>query len=219
MTEVKRSPLTLRGNENLKGKLEKWWQSMMLSESELKELSKNEPEEKKISSAPSGMKARLKRCHSIEAVMCSEGFNTLWFSLPDELREQDKSVIYESWAMIAVALVFVKENSETKFAKSEKNSETKFAEAAGKKKDSYKPVVSEMRFSQLQSSKTPDEFLRRLRRILQQINEKFSVFNLALDIEQWVREYYQLRPRATKDLIRVKWAMDYYKSADINKSK
>lgn len=200
MNKTHQAPLTLRGNKELKGKLLKWWQSMALPESELRK--------KEITPAPSGMKAQLKRCHSIETSMFSEGFRTLWFSLFDEPREQDKPEIYESWATIAAALVFVKEDSGTTLAK-----------AAGSKGDGDKSVVSEMRFSQLQSSKTPDDFLLRLRRILQQLDGKVSVYHLALDIEQWLLEYHQFRPQATNDRIGIKWAMDYYQAAKATKSK
>jgi CRISPR system Cascade subunit CasB len=77
--------------------------------------------------------------------------------------------------------------------------------------------VSELRFSQLQNSKTPDEFLRRMRRILKQINGEVSVEELGNDIEQWFFEHNQFRPRKAEKRISVRWAMDYYRAATLKK--
>jgi CRISPR system Cascade subunit CasB len=98
-----------------------------------------------------------------------------------------------------------------------KDTKQKFAFQAGRKTDGDKSVVSELRFSQLQNSKTPDEFLRRMRRILKQINGEVSVEELGNDIEQWFFEHNQFRPRKAEKRISVRWAMDYYRAATLKK--
>ena len=45
-----------------------WWQSLVLSEAELKE--------KHLLSAPSGHKAKLKRAESVDAVLMQEAFRS-----------------------------------------------------------------------------------------------------------------------------------------------
>lgn len=174
--------------------VQRWWQCMFLSPDELKKTG--------MFPAPTAHRAQLKRCDSIDAAMLTEGFRKLWFSLPEEITEKAKSTEIECWATIAAALVYVKSDSNTKLA-----------EAAGSKAGGEKSVVSELRFAQLQDAKTPDDFLRRLRRILQQIKGDISVTSLAQDIEQWFKEHNTLRPRKADKRIAVQWAMDYYRAA------
>lgn len=181
-------------NHDIKRVVQRWWQRMYLSPDELKKVG--------MIPAPSSQKAQLKRCESIDAAMLSEGFRTLWLSQPEEIIDQSHSRDIECWATIAAALVYVK-----------KDNDINLATAAGRKNDGDKSIVSELRFAQLQSAKTPDDFLRRLRRILQQIDGVTSVVNLATDIEQWFSEYYQFRPLRADNRIAVKWAMEYYQAA------
>jgi len=172
----------------------RWWQSMMLSPAELKALH--------IQPAPTSHKAQLRRCESAESAMLTEGFRALWLSLDDEITSSKKQSVIECWATIAAVLVHVK-----------KESPKKLAEAAGSKGDSDKSVVSELRFAQLQSAKTPLEFLRRIRRIVQQVKGEVAVDKLAQDIQQWFSEHDQFYPRKADKRISVQWAMDYYRAA------
>ncbi|KOY61068.1 type I-E CRISPR-associated protein Cse2/CasB [Photorhabdus heterorhabditis] len=172
----------------------RWWQSMFLSPEQLKE--------KGIAPAPSTYKAQLKRCENIEMAMLTESFRDLWLSLPDEISLSNNPVKIEYWATIAVSLVYVKSNSNIKFAV-----------AAGRKGGGNRSVVSELRFSQLQSARTPNELLHQLRRILQQVKGNISVLALAQDIEEWFAEYRQLPPYEANKRINVKWVVDYYRAA------
>lgn len=181
-------------NKDVERIVQRWWQCMFLSADELNK--------KGTFPAPAAHKAQLKRCASIDAAMLTEGFRKLWFLLPEDVIETAKTSEIECWATIAAALVYVKSDSNTKLA-----------EAAGSKTGGEKSVVSELRFAQLQDAKTPDEFLRRLRRILQQIKGDISVTSLAKDIEQWFKEHNTLRPRKAEKRIAVQWAMDYYHAA------
>lgn len=181
-------------NNDIRRVVQRWWQRMYLSPDELKKVG--------MIPAPNSQKAQLKRCESIDSAMLSEGFRALWLSQSEEIINQGHSKDIECWATIAAALVYVK-----------KDSDVHLATAAGKKNDSDKSVVSELRFAQLQNAKTPDDFLRRLRRILQQIDGATSVVNLATDIEQWFSEHYQFQPLRAEKRIAVKWAMEYYQAA------
>ncbi|SFN47995.1 type I-E CRISPR-associated protein Cse2/CasB [Xenorhabdus japonica] len=204
-------------NNLSESRLMRWWESMFLSPSELKE--------KKITPAPTLYKAELKRCQDIDAVTLAEGFRALWFNLPKditgitkenvteeniteesaaetEITEETKQKNMILWAMIAMTLVYVKINTTINLAT-----------AAGTKTENDKPIVSTHRFAQLQAAKTPEEFIIRLRRILQQLKGQVSVLSLARDIEQWMKEQHQPRPRRANKRLSVQWAMDYYKAA------
>ncbi|WP_338804479.1 type I-E CRISPR-associated protein Cse2/CasB [Xenorhabdus griffiniae] len=181
-------------NNLSEGRLLRWWESMFLSSEELKK--------KEIPPAPTLFKAELKRCQDIEAATLTEGFRALWFSLPEDIIKEAQQQTVMRWAMIAITLVYVKTNTTTNLAT-----------AAGTKTENDKPIVSTHRFAQLQSAKTPDEFIMRLRRILQQLKGQVSVLSLAKDIEQWLREYHQPRAYRANKRLCVQWAMDYYKAA------
>ncbi|MCP9268361.1 type I-E CRISPR-associated protein Cse2/CasB [Xenorhabdus sp. XENO-1] len=172
----------------------RWWESMFLSPSELKAKSRYP--------APTVYKAQLKRCQNIDAAMLTGGFRALWQNLSESDAETVDEETIIKWAMIAMTVVHVKHNVTTTLAT-----------AAGTKTENDKPVVSELRFAQLQGAKTPDEFVTRLRRTLQLIDGKVSMLDLAKDIEQWVCECHQQRPRRANQRLSVQWALEYYKAA------
>lgn len=172
--------------------LQRWWQSMVLPAHELKKLH--------IQPAPSSHRAQLKRCESADAAMLTEGFRALWLSLDDATRERPHAI--ECWASIAAILVHIKQDDTCKLAI-----------AAGRKGDGDKSVVSELRFAQLQQAKTPEDFVRRMRRMVQQVGGTLSVVELGRDIERWFSEHSQFRPRQADKRISVQWAMDYYRAA------
>ncbi|WP_296045044.1 type I-E CRISPR-associated protein Cse2/CasB [uncultured Alteromonas sp.] len=174
----------------------RWWKSMYASTGELKK--------EGIQAAPTAWKAELKRAESIDAVLLSQGFRSLWLSLSKEITEGHEKQVSQDmlcWAVVAGALVSVSENHAESFAK-----------LAGRKGDGDKPVVSEMRFAQLQQAQTPEEFLRRIRRILKQLNGKVSVAQLAKDSCNWYQELTSNYPRQADKRIAVRWAMDYYQA-------
>ena len=174
----------------------RWWKSMYASAGELKK--------EGIQAAPTAWKAELKRAESIDAVLLTQGFRALWISLSSEITEGNEKQVSHNmfgWAMVAGALVSITENHAQSFAK-----------LAGKKGDGEKPVVSEMRFAQLQQAQTPEEFLRRIRRILKQLKGKASVTQLAKDTCNWYQELTSNYPRQADKRIAVRWAMDYYQA-------
>lgn len=186
--------LTLYAHPELERNILNWWSSLFLSFDELKK--------KGISPAPSRYKAELKRCQTMTAVMLTEGFRSLWLSFPTELIKQAKKEDIERWAMIVAVLVYINTNSDKHFAT-----------VAGGKGESDKSIVSESRFLQLQSSRTEEEFLRRIRRILLQIKGNTSVILIAKDIEHWLLEKEKKRLVRPNQQVIVQWAMKYYQAA------
>ena len=174
----------------------RWWKSMYASAGELKK--------EGIQAAPTAWKAELKRAESIDAVLLTQGFRALWLSLSSEITGGNEKQVGENmlcWAAVAGALVSVSDNHTESFAK-----------LAGKRGDGDKPVVSEMRFAQLQQAQTPEEFLRRIRRIVKQLNGNVSVVQLAKDTCNWYQELTSNYPRQADKRIAVRWAMDYYQA-------
>lgn len=189
-------------------KVLRWWQSLMLSQSEITTLNESlkDQGERPISVAPTIYKAQLKRCNSIDDAMMTEGFRALWLGLSaSRSDESNPAPALERFAAIALILTHVKENSTHSLAK-----------AAGTIGDHDKPIVSEIRFAQLQQAKTPDEFITRLRRIVKQLKGKVSVAGdektrgISEDVFRWFNEHYAFIPRQADKRIAVQWAMDYY---------
>ena len=191
----------------------RWWQSMFLDTSELKE--------KHIQPAPTSHKAELKRCDSADDAMLSEGFRALWIALLNSgleealqsMSKETQTQKLEAWATVAAVLVYIKQD----------NGE-KLAVQAGKKLNKQgeptdKSIVSELRFAKLQNTPTPDDFLKRLRRIIHQLDGNVSPTKVVSDILQWFQEHYDRQPRKADKRITVQWAMDYYRSANQKASK
>ncbi|MEP3350911.1 MAG: type I-E CRISPR-associated protein Cse2/CasB [Marinomonas sp.] len=193
--------------------VERWWQSMFLDASTL--------QEKHIQLAPTSYKAELKRCSTADDAMLLAGFRALWESLLakgyddvlQKISEERRTQKLEAWATVAAVLVHIKQDNNEKLAA-----------RAGKKLDKQgditdKSIVSELRFAKLQNTPTPDEFLKRVRRIIQQLDGKVSPTKVAADILQWFKEHYDKQPRKADNRITVQWAMDYYRSASQKASK
>ncbi|WP_319783972.1 type I-E CRISPR-associated protein Cse2/CasB [Oceanisphaera sp. IT1-181] len=174
--------------------LMRWWQAMMLSEQELAKL--------KIRPAPTVFRAELKRAQTPEAVLMTQGFRALWLSLPDSARERRESML--AWAALAGILSHVKQQDNSR----------NFAAGLGQVDDKTgKPKVSELRFQQLQGARTPEEFYRRLHRLIKQVNGQSRVSSLAKGVLDWFDEHYGRAPLRADKKVAVRWAMDYYQAA------
>ena len=177
--------------------LHRWWKSMSLSPDELKA--------ENIRPAPTVFRAELKRAASPDSVLLTSGFRALWLSLPDEVRE-DKA---RSWTPLALAtmagvLSLVREDKKGRFA----------AALGQIDADTDKSKVSELRFAQLQGAKTPEDFYRRLCRIVRQLKGSVPVLPLARDILTWYDEHHKKLPLRADKRLSVTWAMDYYRAAE-----
>ena len=145
-----------------------------------------------------GDRARLRRAESPDDVLLTAPFFNFLQSMPDRWAEQSNLPVS---AMIAAALGHVKENRKEKaFA----------AQLASHKDGSDKPRMSELRFQQLQKSRTPDEFFRRLVRAIKLAECKVNVLSLADSIWHWMNEYRYGVDREPMKRLAVRWANDYY---------
>ncbi|MCP4115901.1 MAG: type I-E CRISPR-associated protein Cse2/CasB [Desulfobacteraceae bacterium] len=122
-------------------------------------------------------RARLRRCHSPDQVMLERGFHEL-------LRD------YVSWpayqirgvAMVAGLLAHAKESDSPK-------GELFGRQLARSKKGSDTPVLSELRFNQLQKARQPEDIYRLLRRIILLLDREVNVLSLAEFILAWDLDY------------------------------
>ena len=193
MTHTVQAPVTA----NFVGEavLMRWWQAMMLSEPELAKLN--------IRPAPTVFRAELKRAQTPEAVLMTQGFRSLWLSLPEPARERQESML--AWAALAGILSHVKQQDNSR----------NFAAGLGQLDEKTgKPKVSELRFQQLQGARTPEEFYRRLHRLIKQVNGQSRVSSLAKGVLDWFAEHYGSTPLRANKKIAVRWAMDYYQAAN-----
>lgn len=150
-------------------------------------------------------RAVLRRAVSPEDAMLSEGFRRLWFDLPPNEHNQRAM---PAWASVAVVLSNVDRH----------RSDKPFAASLGERPDDHgdKPVFSELRFRQLQQSRSPEELTRRLQRaahVLRKPNGGRAVTNvisLADNILQWHREYAGNPARRPEERLAVRWAQAYF---------
>lgn len=173
-------------------KVVRWWRSMFDTKEALQAAH--------IPPAPTVYRAQLRRSASIEAVMLTEGFRALWLSLPESFTEQSAEQKIECLAVIAGCLVFITEKSQWRLGS-----------AAGQL-ENEKRIVSEQRFYQLMEARNPDELLRRLRRVLQQLKGKVSVEALTKDIARWFDEKNPQFFRQRGHSLSMLWAMDYFQA-------
>jgi CRISPR system Cascade subunit CasB len=177
--------------------LRRWWQRLTLSADALKSHTDARP-------WPKGMRATLRRCDTIEAAMLTEAFRHLWSLLPakEDQTESQRDRRLQAWACIALVVAELREDA----AKMPLG-----ARLGQQKRETGKPHMSELRFQQLMTSRTPEELVQRLRRALALIDKRgVSVVHLADNIVLWWREYQGgMSPQPTRRLGFL-WANDYF---------
>lgn len=186
--------LALSPDEGFRVRL--WWQRLTLSPQDLMAYTQAPP-------WPKGVRARLRRCESVEAAMLSDGFRQLWQQLPEQSpRYRDEHL--QLWTCIALLLAEVR---------SETPNVSLGSRLGQEKNGTGKPRMSELRFQQLMDCHSPQELVQRLRRALALIDKcDISVVHLADNIALWWREYLgQPAPQPTKRLGFV-WASDYFEA-------
>lgn len=148
-----------------------------------------------------GARAELRRSDTLDAVLLTEGFRNLWQVLGQTGQRRDQDML--AWACVAAALAEVRGQPATKSAT--------FAQCLGEQKEKTgKPYMSELRFAQLQKSRSGDDFLMRLRRALALINKTAPVLSLTDNILHWFHEQQDNQVSKPMDRLAVRWAADYF---------
>ena len=75
--------------------------------------------------------------------------------------------------------------------------------------------MSELRFQQLQKSRTTDDFYRRVLRAIRLLDGKVNILSLANDIIHWHREFDNQIDRKPSNRLSVCWATAYFTALQI----
>lgn len=142
--------------------------------------------------------ARLRRAETMDDILLTEPFFRFLQDMPDTWADTDKIL---SSAIIAAALSHVRETHDgDSFA----------TQLALPKPGGNKARMSNLRFQQLQKSRNPDDFFRRIRRAIQLAEYRVNIVSLAESILHWMNEYRYGVDRAPQNRLAVSWATDYY---------
>jgi len=161
-----------------------------------------------------GDRARLRRTDNAEDVLLTRAFFNFLDEMPECWRENKPMLVS---AAVAGVLSHVKRNkiipSEIHESKSEDAPKKimSFAEQLATPLKNKKAPMSELRFQQLQKSRTENDFYRLTLRAVNLLGSEVNIFSLANDIIQWHQEFYQKgSDRKSTDRLAVRWATDYF---------
>lgn len=145
-----------------------------------------------------GDRALLKRASSADDIVLSPAFARFLKFMPPAW--SDNYRLFDS-AMVAGLLARVdSEDDQNNFA----------AALAVSKNDGSKAVMSELRFQQLQKSRTADEFFLRMSRALALLKGKANIVSLADGVLHWLKEQRLGVEKNPQNRLAVRWATDYY---------
>lgn len=146
-----------------------------------------------------GDRAQLKRANSPDDILLSPPFFHFLHEMPEKW-SNGRDITLPDAALVASVLAHVRTDSEAPFAKS----------LALPREGSTTPVMSELRFQQLQKSHTPDEFFRRMCRAIAMLKGKANIIDLTESSLLWLREHRTAPARTPERRLAVRWATDYY---------
>lgn len=147
-----------------------------------------------------GDRARLRRAEIPDDVLLSEPFFHFLQRMPEGWAT---SYRLQSSALVSATLAHVKKPQ---------NDKSFAAQLGTRKEGTDKPKMSELRFEQLQKSRNPEEFFRRLRRAVHLLNGTVNVLSLSDSILHWMNEYRKGVDKEPLKRLAVSWATDYYKN-------
>ncbi len=158
-----------------------------------------------------GDRARLRRAERPEDILLTNAFFNFLQRMPEGWRERIPML---TSAAVAGVLSHVKENRQALgYQPKDKNKQRKtasFAEQLATPAKSKKPTMSELRFQQLQKSRTTDDFYRRILRAIRLLDGRVNIPSLANDIIHWNQEFNNQIEREPTDRLAVRWATDYF---------
>ncbi|MBL4867221.1 MAG: type I-E CRISPR-associated protein Cse2/CasB [Pseudomonadales bacterium] len=147
-----------------------------------------------------GDRAQLRRAKGSDDILLTAAFSHFLYKMPGRWSESDQISITNA-AMVAAVVARIKKNNE----------KSSFARELGLPKEGGShAVMSELRFLQLQKSRTPDEFFTRTCRAIALLGGKASVLSVADDILHWLDEQRFGPSSKPQDRLAVRWASDYY---------
>ena len=143
-----------------------------------------------------GDRAVLRRATAPDDVL----FTAAFARFLNQMRWSDGKVPITDAAMIAAVVAGVEHSEGRTFAKA----------LASDNNSKGRAVMSELRFQQLQKSRSPEEFFIRIRRALNLLERKVDIVSLAEDVSDWFKEYRFGPASRPEQRLAVRWANDYY---------
>ncbi len=148
-----------------------------------------------------GDRARLRRAETPEDILLSPAFAHFLQQMPDG-RWPSPQLPISDCALVAAALARVKQSRQG----------VSFARSLAKPRQAGegRAAMSELRFQQLQKSRDPDEFFRRLCRAIALLGHEANLLSLADGILHWLLEHRTQVDREPLKRLTVRWASEYY---------
>lgn len=160
-----------------------------------------------------GDRARLRRAERAEDVLLTDAFFHFLQQMPESWREEKPML---TSAAVAGLLSHIKEDRQAASKGYQPKDENKpkkmasFAEQLATPTKGKKSPMSELRFQQLQKSRTTDDFYRRVLRAIRLLDGAVNITSLASDIIHWHREFDNQIDREPAKRLAVRWATDYF---------
>jgi len=154
-----------------------------------------------------GDRAQLRRASNADDVLLTPAFSHFLHAMPKNWREgstgKGASLSISEIAVIAAVLARVKSEPSkagVSFAKS----------LALPKEAGGKAPMSELRFQQLQKSRSPEVFFTLVCRAVNLLGGKANITSLADDISHWLIEFRNGPASKPENRLAVRWASEYY---------
>ncbi len=160
-----------------------------------------------------GDRARFRGAERPEDILLTDAFFHFLQQMPEGWREKNHML---TSAAVAGLLSHVKEDRHTLSQGNQPKDKNKprniasFAEQLATPVKSKKSPMSELRFQQLQKSRTTDDFYRRVLRAIRLLDGKVNISSLANDIIHWHQEFDNQIDRKPSNRLAVRWATDYF---------
>jgi CRISPR system Cascade subunit CasB len=145
-------------------------------------------------------RASLRRADNPDDILLTPAFAHFLQKMPPRWAASEPAFPITDAAMVAAVISRVKAPAENSFAKA----------LALPKEGGSKAVMSELRFQQLQKSRTPEDFFRRVCRAVALLNGKANIVDLADSILHWLHEFRTAPSSKPLQRLAVKWATEYY---------
>lgn len=147
-----------------------------------------------------GWRAELRRAKTPADILLCQGFKYLYFELAGYWT-LDKNLL--GLAAAAGVIAYIEEDDNRSFAHA----------CAISADGSPKPAMSELRFAQLQKSRTLDELFVRMVRAIRLLRKKANVVSVADSVLHWVKEMvYGEMDEDPRKRILVRWGLDYFQN-------
>ncbi len=159
-----------------------------------------------------GDRARLRRAERAEDILLTNAFFHFLQWMPDSWHEEKRIL---TRAAVAGLVSHIKEDRCIKsdgYQPRDKSGPMNIASFAELLAYPIKgePPVSELRFQQLQKSRTTDEFYRRMLRVIRLLDGHVNIASMASDIIHWHAEFNHNADREPGNRLAVRWASDYF---------